>query len=167
MSATNEGDMLMKSEAILNHMSKGGTLKTLVDMGEKEMEAIYAVAYNHLSANKYDQAIDLFKFLCLYDHTEARWFYGLGVAQQRKGAHESAVNSYGMATILDVDNPRPQAQAGYCLLALGRWPEAASALEGAIMVCGDTPEHAAIKRQAEAMLQNAKAKAAGNKGEKA
>ncbi|MDR2390752.1 MAG: SycD/LcrH family type III secretion system chaperone [Planctomycetota bacterium] len=169
MTATNENEVLERVENLVKHFSEGGTLGTMLQIGDEELEAIYAVAYSQYNARKYDKAIDLFKFLCLYDHNEARWFYGLGVAQQAKREYAAAVNSYAVATLLDVDDPRPQTQAGYCLLALERWQEAQSALEGALMACGQQAEFADIRRQAEALLTNAKAKnpaETGKKGEK-
>ena len=152
MSATGEEGILGKAEAVIEHIGAGGTLRGLLEIGDDELEAIYAVAYNHFTARKFDKAIDLFKFLCLYDHTEPRWFYSLGIAQQQAGDHEGALNSYGVATILDVEDPRPQAQAGYCLMALGRWKEAKDAFDGATIACGDDPVHAGVKKQCESML---------------
>jgi type III secretion system low calcium response chaperone LcrH/SycD len=166
MTATNEDAVLERVENLVKHFSEGGTLGTMLQIGDEELEAMYAVAYSQYSARKYDQAIDIFKFLCLYDHNEARWFYGLGVAQQAKEDYAAAVNSYAVATLLDVDDPRPQAQAGYCLLALEKWPEARSALEGALMTCGQQPQFADVRRQAEALLTTAKAKSQAKPGKK-
>lgn len=160
MTAINEKELLAKAEELVRHFAAGGTMKTLVGLTAADLEAIYSVAYSHFVARKYDKAIDLFKFLCLYDHTEPRWAYGLGVTRQAKGEHAEALQAYGMAVLLDVDDPRPQTQAGYCLMALERWPEAVSALEGAIMACGNEARHAGARRQAEAMLETAKARAA-------
>lgn len=151
MSSTEE-EVLGKAEAIIEHIGAGGTLRGLLDIGDEELEAIYAVAYNHFTAHKFDKAIELFKFLCLYDHTEPRWFYSLGITQQQSGDYEGALNSYGVATILDVDDPRPQAQAGYCLMAMDRWKEAKDAFDGAMIACGDDPAHAGVKGQCESML---------------
>ncbi|MCL2000574.1 MAG: SycD/LcrH family type III secretion system chaperone [Planctomycetes bacterium] len=150
----------VKARELIEHFQNGGTLKSHFRFTDEELEAVYAVAHNQFSARKYAEAIDLFRFLCLYDHTEPRWFYSLGVARQHTGDHAGAVEAYGMATLLDVEDPLPQTQAGYCLLAMERWPEAQNALEGALMACGDDESHADVKRQAESLLATAKAKAA-------
>lgn len=156
--AHDNDDLPAKTQEILKHLTDGGTLKTLANLSGQELEAIYAVAYNLFTARKYDQAIDLFKFLCLYDHTEPRWFYGLGVARQRKGDYAQAVDAFAVATLLDVEDPRPQVQAAYCLMALGNWPEAQSALEGTIMACGEEADQAGLRAQAEAMLATVRKK---------
>jgi type III secretion system low calcium response chaperone LcrH/SycD len=149
----NGQDTQDKVRAIMEHLSAGGTIGQIHNITEQELEAMYAVGYNLFAARKYDQAINIFKFLCLNDHMEPRWYYSLGVAQQNKGAYQEALNAFGMATLLDMRDPRPQAQAGYCLMAIQKWPEARSALEGAIIACGDDAAHAAVKAQAEALLE--------------
>ena len=147
-------------ESLVRHMAGGGTLKTAAGIGRDEMEAIYSVAFTHFNGGKHDKAEDLLKFLCLYDHTEPRWFYGLGVVRQSAGKYREAVDAYSVATLLDVDDPRPQAQAGYCLMAMESWPEAQSALEGAVMVCDEAaPSYAEVRKQALNMLETVKAKA--------
>ncbi|MDR3210698.1 MAG: SycD/LcrH family type III secretion system chaperone [Planctomycetota bacterium] len=157
MTAISEEDgLLTKTQDIVSHFSQGGTLKSLANIGSDELEAVYAVAYNHFTAKKYASAIELFKFLCLYDHTEPRWFFALGVTQQQNGEYSEAINSFGLATILDIQDPRPQIQAGYCLAALKRWPEAQSALEGAIIACGNELKLQTNRQQAEALLETVK-----------
>ena len=153
------GDALIaKTREVMENLEAGGTLQSHFDLGDDDMEAIYALAHGQFAARKYDKAADLFKFLCLCDHKEPRWFYGLGMAKQHTADYAGAAEAYGMATLLDTDDPLPQAQAGYCLMFLERWSEAQSALEGAVMACEDNEEHAALKRQAEGMLATAKAK---------
>jgi type III secretion system low calcium response chaperone LcrH/SycD len=160
----NGQDVQDKVQALMDHFSSGGTLGQIHDITEQELEAMYAAGYNLFAARKYDQAISMFKFLCLNDHLEPRWYYSLGVAQQNKGAYQEALNAFGMATLLDMKNPRPQAQAGYCLMALQKWPEAQSALEGAIIACDDDPAHADVKSQAEALLETVMSNAKTGKG---
>jgi len=161
MSAEPESEAVAaKAQELLEHFKDGGTLAGFAGLDDEALEAVYAVAHNLFSARKYAQAIDLFKFLCLHDHTEPRWLYGLGVARQHAGQHAEAVEAFGVATLLDADDPRPQAQAGYCLMALEKWTEARSALEGALIACGDDPEHADVRRQAEGLLAAARGKSA-------
>lgn len=138
---------------LLEFVGEGGTLKTLAGMSGEDMEAIYAVAFNYYNAKKYDKAHEMFQFLCLNDHAEPRWYYGLGVVRQAMGDFQGAVNAYGMATLFDIENPAPHAQAGYCLLAMGKPVEAKAALEGAIIACGDDPENESLKTQAQSLLK--------------
>lgn len=155
----NDREVQDLSQKLLDHFAAGGTLKNIAGITDDDLEAIYAMAYNLVSARKFDKAEQLFRFLCMYDHTEKRWWNGLGITLQNAGKHEEAVNAYGMATLLDVEDPRPQAQAGYCLAALERWKEAKAALEGAIMMCAKKPEYDEISIQANGLLEKILAKA--------
>ncbi len=156
--AQNEQELLETAQELAKHVQAGGTIGAFIDLDDDELEAIYAVGYNQFAARKFDQAINIFKLLCLYDHLEERWYYSLGVAQQGKGDYEAALKSFSVATILDMMDPNPQAQAAYCLMALGHRDEAKSALEGAIIACQDDPEHATVKKQAEALLETLNAR---------
>lgn len=147
------------TEKLTTHFSQGGSLRDVAGITQEDLEAIYAMAYNLVSARKFEQAEQLFRFLCMYDHLEQRWWNGLGVTLQNAGKHAEAVNAYAMATILDVNDPRPQAQAGYCLAALQRWKEAADALGAAVEICADKPELAEVKVQAAGLLEKVQAKA--------
>jgi type III secretion system low calcium response chaperone LcrH/SycD len=165
MSASVNQKQLEGAESLLKHLAGGGALKSAAGIGNQEMEAIYAVAYNHFNSGKLDKASDLFKLLCLYDHTEPRWFTGLGTIRQAARDYQGAVEAYSVATLLDMDDPRPQTQAGYCLMALERWPEAESALEGAILTCDSAaPRFDEVRKQAESLLATARAKKDGKAG---
>lgn len=144
--------LVEKTKEAFKHLEAGGTMKSFANFSDAEFEAVYSVGQTHFAAGKYDEAADLFKFLCLYDHANTRWFYALGVVQQKRKDYQAALQAYGMATLLDMSDPRPQAQAGYCLMALEKWPEAKSALEGAQMTCGGKPEYANIRTQVENLL---------------
>lgn len=161
MSANVETEIRDKARAVVAQLSEGGTLMNLMGATKEQMEAIYAVAHNYVAAKKYDKGIDLLRFLCMYDHTEPRWFYGLGVALQLKGDYGTALNAYGVCTLLDIDDPRPQAQAGYCLMAMDKLPEARSAFEGAFIACAGKDED--LQSQIKSMLDAVDAREDGGK----
>ncbi len=152
MTTANEADNAAKAEELVGYLAQGGTIKNLAGIGPGELEAVYAVAYSQSAAGKHDKAITLLQFLVLQDHTNPRWYHALGVVQQKKGDFAAAVDAYGVATLLDVNDPHPQAQAGYCLMALGKWQEAKAALEGTIMLCKEKPGNDGILAQAERFL---------------
>ena len=140
-------------EKIVEGLANGHTLKTIHDMDEKDMEAVYGLAHSLYQSGRYDKAKSAFKFLCLYDHTEPRWWVGLGATMQRLKDFEGAIKAYGYATLMDVEDPKPQLHAGYCLMALEHYVEAKAALEGTVMAAGEDPEKADYKSQAEALLK--------------
>jgi tetratricopeptide (TPR) repeat protein len=83
------------------------------------------------------------------NYAENRFWMGLGATQQMLGRYEDAVEAFAFATFLDIDDPKPQLQAGYCLMQFGYYEEARSALEGVLLTDNLDPT-AAI--QAEALL---------------
>lgn len=135
-------------------LSSGGTLDQVYDLSDQDKEVIYAIAHNYYTSGKYEKAIPLFQFLSLVDHVTKKWWMGLGAATQMAGEFDKAVNAYGMATLLDVDDPQPQLQAAYCLLMMKKNDEARSALEGVVMVTEANSEHQDLNAQAKAMLAN-------------
>ncbi len=145
-------------DKMLKSLSEGGTIGDVLNMNPDDLEGVYAVAYSFMTAGKYDKAMPLLRFLCLYDHTEPRWSYALGIAWQKNGEYQKAIQAYLVATLLDCYDPRPQAQAGFCLMQMRSFPEAVSALEGAEMVCGD--DQPKLRAQIQAMLSQARLDAA-------
>ncbi|MFO1349197.1 MAG: tetratricopeptide repeat protein [Gammaproteobacteria bacterium] len=55
-----------------NYLATGMTLGEIRGLGRQDFEAIYGVGYNLYNQGKYDDAENVFKFLCFYDHLEKR-----------------------------------------------------------------------------------------------
>ena len=106
----------------------GGTLRDLKGVTDGEMEALYAIAYNYYSTGQYEEADTIFRFLVRLDHTNAKMWIGLGAVQQVRKEFSKAVASYGYASFLDLEDPKPQFYAAQCFLALGDVKNAESAL---------------------------------------
>lgn len=106
----------------------GGTMRDLKGVTDGEMEALYAIAYNYYSTGHYEEADKLFRFLVRLDHTNAKMWIGLGAVQQVRKDFANAATSYGYASFLNLDDPKPQYYAAQCFLALGDLKSAESAL---------------------------------------
>jgi len=104
------------------------TLKQLKGVTNDELEAVYSLAFGYYQTGKYEDAHKLFQFLVLFDHMNAKYWFGLGAAQQALKDYKSAAVSYGYCSFLKLDNPKPQFHAAECFLALGDKKSAASAL---------------------------------------
>lgn len=106
----------------------GGTLRDLKGVTDGEMETLYTIAYNYYTTGHYEDADKLFRFLVRLDHTNAKMWIGLGAVQQVRKEFKDATTSYGYASFLDLENPKPQYYAAQCFLALGDVQSAESAL---------------------------------------
>lgn len=104
------------------------TMRELKGITKAEMEAVYSVGFNMYRTGRYDDAEKIFRFLVLFDHLEPKYWMGVGAIQQVRKDYNGALASYGYASFLDLQNPKPQLHAAECFLALGDKPNAASAL---------------------------------------
>jgi len=111
------------------------TLKQLKGVTNDELEAVYSLAFGYYQTGKFDEAQKLFQFLVLFDHLNAKFWFGLGAVQQAQKDFKNAVVSYGYCSFLKLDNPKPQLHAAECFLAMGDKRCAASALEALAEYC--------------------------------
>jgi len=116
-------------------IERAATLKQLKGVSNEELEAVYSLAFGYYRTGKFDEALKLFQFLVLFDHLNAKFWFGLGATQQALKDFQNAVVSYGYCSFLKLDNPKPQLHAAECFLALGDKKSAASALEALDAYC--------------------------------
>ena len=117
------------TEGVKTLIETGATLKQLKGVSNAELEAVYSLAFGYYRTGKYDEAAKLFQFLVLFDHLNAKFWFGLGAVQQAMKDYQGAVASYGYCSFLNLENPKPQLHAAECFLALGDKRNAASSLE--------------------------------------
>ena len=117
-----------KIEEAAKALAEMGTVRELKGITDAEMEAIYSMGYSFYNTGRYDDAEKVFRFLVLFDHLNPKYWTGLGAVQQVKKLYGDAITSYGYASFLDLDNPKPQFFAAECFLALGDKTNALSSL---------------------------------------
>ena len=100
-------------------IEKRATLKQMKGVTNDELEAVYSLAFGYYQTGKYEEAHKLFQFLVLFDHLNAKYWFGLGATQQALRDFQNAAVSYGYCSFLKLDNPKPQLHAAECFLALG------------------------------------------------
>jgi len=123
------------AETVKTLLKDSSTLKQLKGVTNAELEAVYSLAFGYYRTGKYDEAFKLFQFLVLFDHLNAKFWFGLGATQQALKDFQNAVVSYGYCSFLKLDNPKPQLHAAECFLALGDKRNAASSLEALDAYC--------------------------------
>ena len=131
----------------------GSTVKELKGITNGEMEAVYSIAFNYYRTGKYDEAEKLFNFLALFDHLNAKYWFGMGAVQQVKKDYKTAITSYSYCSFLDLENPKPQLHAAECYLALGDKENALSALEALDVYCPKDTEQGRTYRAKAAELR--------------
>ncbi|WP_299731955.1 SycD/LcrH family type III secretion system chaperone [uncultured Endozoicomonas sp.] len=141
-------------DELMGFFSKGGTFKDLKDVSDDAMEAIYSVAYNLYQSGKYDEAQQIFQFLCFYDHFNRKYFMGLGACQQMKKEFDKAIEVFSFATLLDSDDPRPMIYIGDCHMGKGDKEKAKIAYETSMDWAGESTDYAQDIERAKNMLEN-------------
>ena len=143
LDALTEAQLLTVEELARQCLEQGATLGDVRGYTDDEMEAVYSLAHNAYQQRKYDDARKLFYFLAENDHTESRFWMGLGAALQMTGGYEQALAAYGVAALLDATNPQPPLRASECYLALRDFAGARKALDAVALVCEETGGQAA------------------------
>ena len=119
-------------------LEHGAALADVRGYTQDEMEAVYSLAHNAYRQRKYDEATKLFYFLAENDHTESRFWMGLGASLQMSGRPAQALAAYGMAAVLDATNPEPPLHACECYLATHDLEGARKALDAVTLICDAT-----------------------------
>ena len=130
------------------------TVKIELGIGDEELEAMYAVAYNQYVNKKYEEARAAFALLLLFDPLCHKYLLGQASCLQMTKEHELACVTYLMAAAADPTAPAPYLHMAECLLMLKDHEGAKTALEKVLKLSGDAPAWAGHRRRAEAMLEN-------------
>lgn len=139
-------------------LSNQKTFKDLKGITDKEMEGIYATAYNFYTHGKLDRANEIFSALCQMDPYQSKYWMGLGATRQMEKKYEKAIEAYGLATLMDAKNPLPAFYAAHCFMKLENFDGAIKALEASILLSQDKKEHKDLHSQAEQLLEGLKKK---------
>jgi len=156
---------LIENDQMKAFLDKGGVIHDLLDVSEEELESIYSIAYNLYQSNRLDDAEKLFQLLITYNHYNVNYYLGLGGCRQAKGMHKEAADTYSLAVLFDVEDPRLPYYAAECHLALGDLESAESGYYAAGLRAGDNPEYYELKTKSEGLLKLVKNKLAEAKSE--
>lgn len=131
----------------------GVTLAQASGITREELEAAYAFAYALYGQARWEEALRLFDFLCQQSHLDRRLHVGRGSCLQMLRQYERALVAYGIAHVMDVEEPGVGLRTAECLIALGRHDDAHTALETVAMLVSGKPEHAALQQRVQALAE--------------
>ena len=147
-----EADVEQMQSELRQLFLHGGTLAQAKGVTEQECEGLYQFGHGFYSQGRYQEAFRIFALLVTYDHLEARYLMALAASAQMLGRYRDALQHYSTATLLLIDDPAPLLHSAECCIALREAEGAAESLRLALEICGDDPEHAAVRTRAEALL---------------
>jgi type III secretion system low calcium response chaperone LcrH/SycD len=128
----------------------GVTLAQLKGITDEELEAAYVLGYRAYVAGDYVAAFRVFRYLCTFSHTSARFWHALAACQQMLKSHDAAAQSYIVAFTLGGD-PAEILHAAECRLAADD-KAAARAFLRAVVATADDPARTATRERAASML---------------
>jgi type III secretion system low calcium response chaperone LcrH/SycD len=145
--------------SLIEKMCKGEcAIRDILGLDDKQMNGLYAMGYNFYQAGKYDDALKIFRALCLFDQLEPKHWIGMGATLQMLKMYEEAANAYGFAAIMDCHDPRPSFHAAECYIALNDKEKAEAALNSVVVLCEPTPANKPFIDKANAILELMKGK---------
>jgi type III secretion system low calcium response chaperone LcrH/SycD len=119
---------------------------------EKDINALYIVAYNLYSEQKYREALDVFNSIAFYNHFDKRGWIGSAACFQLLHYYEDAITCYITASLIDIEDPLPLFHAAECYSALKKYSEAILSLD-AVLVLPNNPSVAKFKTWATKMKE--------------
>ena len=151
-------------ETLVRELIEGKrTLQQVKGLSDEQMEAIYAMAYQYYQFGKYDQAIEMFNLLGMFNPFESKYWMGLAACLQQSKQFDKAQQVYAVAAMTsEPKDPVPHLHAGECCLGAGEIEDAVRAFRMAVDFSKDQEQHAAVHAKAQGLLEVISAAASGN-----
>ncbi|HLB34175.1 MAG: hypothetical protein A3F67_00630 [Verrucomicrobia bacterium RIFCSPHIGHO2_12_FULL_41_10] len=115
---------------------------------QKELDSLYALAFDLYQTECFEQAVDIFRLLCFYEPQKSKNWIGLGGALQHTKNHQAALAAFGMASFYDPLNPAPRFYAAHSLIDIQDLPMALASAKAAIELCNHQTDKHNIKSRA-------------------
>lgn len=136
---------------MLQALFDGQTMASIQGVSQDDIKAYYAVARSLYERERYEDARKLFTYLMALDHHETLYMGAVASCLQMLKRYDEAIEYYSLASVFNLDDPRPTFHTAECLLAQGRIAEAREALSIVLDDCG-APRYEAIRERAQALL---------------
>ena len=122
-------EMIERMKTVLAGFAAGRTVAQMRGMSPDEVEAIYSMGYTYYQVGKLDEAEKVFRFVCLMNHLDSKYWLALGAVLQTQRKFAEAVKVYANIMIIDMHEAQAYYRLAECKLALGDRAEALEALE--------------------------------------
>lgn len=122
-------ELLERMKGVFGGFAAGKTVAEMRGLGPDEVEAIYSMGYTYYQVGKLEEAEKVFRFVCLLDHLDGKYWLALGAVLQSRRQFDEAVKVYANILLTDMREVRAYYRIAECKLALGDRAEALEALE--------------------------------------
>lgn len=125
---TTETKLDNETEISKNVKAVFGSIPTFAEsegLNKSTLEGLYAYAYDFYENGRLDEAETFFKFLCIYDFTNADYLKGYAAVCQLKKQYQKACDLYGASFTVNKERDySPIYFIGQCLLCMKNVPSA-------------------------------------------
>lgn len=115
-------------------------LTSFLSLSTEDHEAVYAFGYHLYENGLYKKAIHFFRTLTLMNPKNAKYWKGLGATYQMLREFDRALESYGVAALLNENDPLVHWHASECFLMLKKPEEAREATHSAALAAKREPK---------------------------
>ena len=136
-----------------NLFEEGASLGTIKGFTVDEIEAAYHMAYGLYQQRRFSEAVKLFQYFAIHEHTDRRFWMGWAACLQKLKKYEPAIKAYSVATMLDVGQPDGPFHAAECYIAMKDWDNAKQSLETVLTVAEGEDAHAAYAERAVNLIE--------------
>lgn len=140
------------SEAIADLRKQLEALPSSRKLSFSDTEAIYADAYALVVQGRFVDALKRFGLLILYRPSEANYWAGLGVCNQKLGRYDEAVSAFAFAANIEPQEPEYMLSIAECEMLKHSVADALEALQVVIAFCREKGGCEKTQVRAEALL---------------
>ncbi|HBO5144910.1 TPA: SycD/LcrH family type III secretion system chaperone [Pseudomonas aeruginosa] len=139
-------------EVLRDFFSRGGSIRMLSGVASDDLTTLHNYACQLFDAGELDAARNYFYLLAQVDHWRFEYWLGLGMCQQRLGAHQEAIFCFCRAGMIEVEDPRSSYFAGISYHLTGNQEYACKAFKAAIRWCAARPQYQELRQSVEQLL---------------
>jgi len=141
-------EVIELTSAIGARFSPRNNLQSELGLSSREMAKFWEVSCKFLKQKRFSEAADAFLFLATIDPQNVGYWLNLGMAEYGCNRPSLALKAFGMACIVDPDNPAPHVYAAECYMAKEDLNKAVDSLKLALVDDIDRQELTVIKKRA-------------------
>lgn len=141
------------SEITVNVPLGGQHEDGLIPISSETLNEFYNAALHFHEHNEFEKAADAFYFLCVIKPMIPNVWMGYGHSQQSLKRYESALYAYAIATLLDINNPKPHYFSALCYENLHEHHNAINSLDLALACHNSSLEAVETKNAANQLLR--------------
>lgn len=129
-------------------IQKGMSLMQAIGFPKEQLEFIYEYGIGLFKSKNYNEASNIFLFLCQINGKDPRFPFAYASCQYKMTNLEGAIQFYSLSALLDNENPSVWYNLGDCYMQLQAYDLALTTLNRCIDAADVQPEYSTIKQEA-------------------